>query len=113
LRDQNELTIQLRGDAVAVAGVAPIMLGPARLIEPHHTRAYISRARCHGEDDVQRAGLGAFCGLLWLQAAREALRVGLHWRSGVGARRSRYHDGIGTPLRWYAWGAPLFAVRAR
>src|SRR5687768_6503540 len=43
LRERNELTIRLRGDAGRRAGLVPIMLGPSSLVEPHYTRAYAFR----------------------------------------------------------------------
>jgi len=67
LRDQNALTIQLRGDAGRRAGIAPIMLGPARLIEPHYTWAYAFRVLVPWVAVTFSALVSAFCGLLWLQ----------------------------------------------
>ena len=94
LRDQNELTIQLRGDAGRRAGLVPIMLGPSRLVEPHYTQSLcLPCAAAVGRNDVQRAGFSVLPAAV-AAATREALRMGLYRRSGVGTRRSRHHDGM-------------------
>ena len=111
LRDQNALTIQLRGDAGRRAGIAPIMLGPARLIEPHYTWAYAFRVLVPWVAVTFSALVSAFCGLLWLQQ-REKLYAWACIGEAVWALVVLDITMEWTPLGWYAWSALLFALRA-
>jgi signal transduction histidine kinase len=111
LRDQNELTIQLRGDAGRRAGIAPIMLGPARLVEPHYTLAYAFRVLVPWVATTFSALVSAFCGLLWLQQ-REKLYAWACIGEAVWALVVLDITMEWLPLRWHAWGALLFALRA-
>jgi signal transduction histidine kinase len=111
LRDQNELTIQLRGDAGRRAGVAPIMVGPSRLVEPHYTWAYAFRVLVPWVATTFSALVSAFCGLLWLQQ-REKLYAWACIGEAVWALVVLDITMEWTPLRWHVWGALLFALRA-
>jgi signal transduction histidine kinase len=111
LREQNELTIQLRGDAGRRAGVAPIMLGPARLVEPHYTWAYAGRVLVPWVATTFSALVSAFCLLLWLQQ-REKLYAWACIGEAVWALVVLDVTMEWAPLRWYFWGALLFTLRA-
>jgi len=111
LHDQNELTILLRGDAGRRAGVAPIMLGPSRLVEPHYTSAYAFRVLVPWVATTFSALVSAFCGLLWLQQ-REKLYAWACIGEAVWALVVLDITMEWTPLRWHVWGALLFALRA-
>ena len=112
LRDQNELTIQLRGDAGRRAGLVPIMLGPSRLVEPHYTRAYAFRVLLPGVAATFSALVSAFCLLLWLQQ-REKLYAWACIGEAVWALVVLDITMEWMPLRWHAWTAlaVLFARR--
>ena len=111
LREQNELTIQLRGDAGRRAGVSAVMLGPARLVEPHYTRAYAGRVLVPWVATTFSVLVSAFCLLLWLQQ-REKLYAWACIGEAVWALVVLDVTMEWTPLRWYFWGALLFALRA-
>ena len=111
LRDRNELTILLRGDAGRRAGVGPIMLGPSRLVEPHHARAYVFRVLLPWVATTFSALVSAFCLLLWLQQ-REKLYAWACISEAVWALVVLDITLEWAPLRWYIWTALLFALRA-
>jgi signal transduction histidine kinase len=111
LQDRNELTIQLRGDAGRRAGVAPIILGPSRLIEPHYTRAYTFRVLLPWVAATFSALVSAFCGLLWLQQ-REKLYAWACIGEAVWALVVLDITMEWTPLYWHGWTALLFFLRA-
>lgn len=111
LQDRNELTIQLRGDAGRRAGVAPIMLGPSRLIEPQYTRAYAFRVLMPWFATTFSGLVSAFCLLLWLQQ-REKLYAWACIGEAVWALVVLDITLEWTPLRWHAWTALLFMLRA-
>lgn len=111
LQEANELTIQLRGDAGRRAGVAPILLGPSRLIEPYYTWAYAGRVLVPWVATTFSALVSAFCLLLWLQQ-REKLYAWACIGEAVWALVVLDVTMEWTPLSWHAWGAMLFALRA-
>ena len=111
LQDQNELTIQLRGDAGRRAGLVPIMLGPSRLVEPHYTRAYAFRVLLPGVAATFSALVSAFCLLLWLQQ-REKLYAWACIGEAVWALVVLDITMEWMPLRFHAWTALLFFLRA-
>ena len=111
LRDQNELTIQLRGDAGRRAGLVPIMLGPSRLVEPHYARAYAFRVLLPWVATTFSALVSAFCLLLWLQQ-REKLYAWACIGEAVWALVVLDITMEWTPLRWHVWTALLFFLRA-
>jgi signal transduction histidine kinase len=111
LQERNALTIQIRGDAGRRAGVAPIMLGPSRLIEPHYSRAYAGRVLVPWVATTFSVLVSAFCLLLWLQQ-REKLYAWACIGEAVWALVVLDVTMEWTPLRWYAWGALLFALRS-
>jgi signal transduction histidine kinase len=111
LLDRNELTIQLRGDAGRRAGVAPIILGPSRLIEPQYTRAYTFRVLLPWVAATFSALVSAFCGLLWLQQ-REKLYAWACIGEAVWALVVLDITMEWTPLYWHGWTALLFILRA-
>ena len=111
LQDRNELTLQLRGDAGRRAGVVPMMLGPSRLIEPHYTRAYAFRVLVPWMATTFSALVSAFCLLLWLQQ-REKLYAWACIGEAVWALVVLDITMEWLPLRWHAWTALLFVLRA-
>jgi signal transduction histidine kinase len=111
LQDQNELTILIRGDAGRRAGLVPIMLGPSRLVEPHYTRAYTFRVLLPWFATTFSALVSAFCLLLWLQQ-REKLYAWACIGEAVWALVVLDITLEWTPLRWHAWTALLFFLRA-
>jgi signal transduction histidine kinase len=111
LQDQNELTIQLRGDAGRRAGIVPIMLGPSRLVEPHYARAHTFRVLVPWVAATFSALVSAFCGLLWLQQ-REKLYAWACIGEAVWALVVLDITMEWTPLRWHVWGGMLFVLRS-
>jgi signal transduction histidine kinase len=111
LQERNTLTIQIRGDAGRRAGVAPILLGPSRLVEPHYARAYAGRVLVPWVATTFSVLVSAFCLLLWLQQ-REKLYAWACIGEAVWALVVLDVTMQWTPLRWYAWGALLFALRS-
>jgi signal transduction histidine kinase len=111
LRDQNELMIQLRGDAGRRAGLVPVMLGPARWVEPHYTRAYAFRVLLPWVATTFSALVSAFCLLLWLQQ-REKLYAWACIGEAVWALVVLDITLEWVPLRWHAWTALLFFLRS-
>ncbi|HET9445314.1 MAG TPA: histidine kinase, partial [Steroidobacteraceae bacterium] len=111
LQEQNELTIQLRGDAGRRAGVAPIMLGPSRLVEPHYTKAYAFRVLLPWFAATFSALVSAFCLLLWLQQ-REKLYAWACIGEAVWALVVLDVTLEWAPLRWQAWTGLLFFLRS-
>jgi signal transduction histidine kinase len=111
LQDQNELTILIRGDAGRRAGLVPIMLGPSRLVEPHYTLAYTFRVLLPWFATTFSALVSAFCLLLWLQQ-REKLYAWACIGEAVWALVVLDITLEWTPLRWHAWTALLFFLRA-
>ena len=111
LQEQNELTIRLRGDAGRRAGVGPMLLGPTRLVEPHYTRAYAFRVLVPWVATTFSALVSAFCLLLWLQQ-REKLYAWACIGEAVWALVVLDITMEWLPLRWHAWTALLFVLRA-
>ncbi len=111
LQDRNELTIQVRGDAGRRAGIAPIMLGPSRLVEPHYTRAYMFRVLVPWIATTFSALVSAFCLLLWLQQ-REKLYAWACIGEAVWALVVLDITMEWAPLRFHEWTALLFFLRS-
>jgi signal transduction histidine kinase len=111
LQAENVLTLQLRGDAGRRAGVAPIMLGPSRLVEPHFTRAFAFRVLLPWVATTFSALVSAFCLLLWLQQ-REKLYAWACIGEAVWALVVLDVTFEWAPLRWHTWTALLFLLRA-
>jgi signal transduction histidine kinase len=111
LREQNELTIQLRGDAGRRAGLVPIMLGPSRLVEPHYARAYAFRVLLPWVATTFSALVSAFCLLLWLQQ-REKLYAWACIGEAVWALVVLDITLEWAPLRWQVWTGLLFLLRS-
>jgi signal transduction histidine kinase len=111
LLEQNELTIRLRGDAGRRAGLAPIMLGPSRLVEPHYAKDYAFRVLLPWVATTFSVLVSAFCLLLWLQQ-REKLYAWACIGEAVWALVVLDVTLEWAPLRWQAWTGLLFFLRS-
>jgi signal transduction histidine kinase len=111
LQERNELTIHLRADTGRRAGMTPIVLGPARLVDPIHTRAYAVRVILPWAAVTFSALVSAFCLLLWLQQ-RERLYAWACMGEAVWAVIVADVVMEWAPIHWVAWYGVLFMLRA-
>jgi signal transduction histidine kinase len=111
LRDTNQLMIRLRGDAGRRAGVAPIILGPSRLVEPLRVRAHALRVTLPLAATTFSALVSAFCLLLWLQQ-REKLYAWACISEAVWALVVADVVMEPAPFDWRIWLSVLFVLRA-
>jgi signal transduction histidine kinase len=111
LRDTNQLTIRLRGDAGRRAGVAPITLGPSRLVEPLRARAHALRVALPLAAVTFSALVSAFCLLLWLQQ-REKLYAWACISEAIWALIVADVVMEWAPFDWRVWLSVLFVLRA-
>ena len=111
ITDRNQLRIRLRADAGRRAGVSPIVVGPARVIEPLRDRAEFFRVLPAQAAAVFSIVVASFCFLLWLQQ-RDPLYA---WASiGEAVWALIVADVVleTSPVRWPAWGLLLVMLRA-
>jgi signal transduction histidine kinase len=110
LADTNVLSISLRGDGGRRAGVSPIKLGPAHIVEPMRARAFTLRVGLTMAAALFSLLVAAFCLLLWLQQ-REKLYAWAAIGEAIWAVVVTDVALEWTPLRWPAWGLALLLVR--
>ena len=111
LREANTLTIHLRGDAGRRAGLSPVVVGPASLVEPLRARAYVLRVMLPWGAALFSVLVSGFCLLLWWQQ-RDRLYA---WASASELLWAVVVSDVvmeWTPLRWPYWLAALLLLRA-
>lgn len=111
LREHNEIVVRIRAEAGYRAGLAPIVVGPARLVHPITERAQLLRVTLPQATSVFSLLVGGFCVLLWWQQ-REALYAWAGFGEAVWALTVADTVIEAEPLPWPYWGLMLLLLRA-
>lgn len=111
LKQDNLLTIELRGDYARGAGLSKILFGPAEEVEKHYRRHYIHRVVIAMAGAVVSALVSAFCLLLWLQH-RDRLYAWASIGQALWAIAILDTVWLILPISWLAWALLALVLRA-
>ena len=110
LADDNRLVVELRGDYARRAGLSPVTLGPADLVEAIYGRAYAYRVVVPIAAAMLSLLVAVFCLLLWLQQ-RDPLYAWASIQEAVWTLLTLDMVWSIAPIRWQAWALITISLR--